>query len=79
MPNCAAKGMPTVVPGPKKSPSAPAGARNWLRLVIGLVRVQSAFRQKAVALAKSFTGVGRAETQVDIDLAARELRRDALA
>ena len=27
-PNCAANGMPTVVPGPKKSPSAPAGTRN---------------------------------------------------
>ncbi len=27
-PTCAAKGMPTVVPGPKKSPSAPAGTRD---------------------------------------------------
>ena len=27
-PSCAAKGIPTVVPGPKKSPSAPAGTRN---------------------------------------------------
>jgi len=30
IPNCAANGMPTVVPGPKKSPKAPAGTRNCL-------------------------------------------------
>src|SRR5258708_2178389 len=64
MPNCAAKGMPTVVPGPKKSPNAPAGARSWLRLVIGFVNVQSAFRQKAVAFARLFTGVESAEISV---------------
>jgi len=37
IPNCAANGMPTVVPGPKKSPNAPAGTRNWFKLVIGCV------------------------------------------
>src|SRR5208283_3464484 len=60
MPTCAAKGMPTVVPGPKKSPSAPAGKRNWLREVIGWVCVQEAFKQKAVALERLLTGVGKA-------------------
>ena len=35
-PNCVAKGIPTVVPGPKKSPRAPAGLRSCLRLVIGI-------------------------------------------
>ncbi len=49
-PICAANGMPTVVPGPKKSPSAPAGTRNWFRLVIGCVCVQAAFKQNAVML-----------------------------
>jgi transposase len=29
-PSCAAKGMPTVVPGPKKSPRAPPGTRSCL-------------------------------------------------
>ena len=59
-PICAANGIPTVVPGPKKSPSAPAGTRNWFRLVIGRVCVHDAFRQNAVALYKLFTGVGSA-------------------
>ena len=36
-PTCEAKGIPTVVPGPKKSPNAPAGTRNWLTLVTGTV------------------------------------------
>lgn len=49
-PNWPAKGTPTVVPGPKKSPKAPAGTRNWFRLVMGWVRVQAALRQNAVAL-----------------------------
>src|SRR5579864_6576578 len=35
-PICAANGSPTVVPGPKKSPNAPAGLRSWFRLVIGI-------------------------------------------
>src|SRR5439155_19069415 len=60
-PNCAAKGMPTVVPGPKKSPRAPPGTRSWFRLVMGFVCVQAGSRQKAVALAGLFTGVGNAE------------------
>lgn len=32
-PICAAKGMPMVVPGPKKSPRPPAGMPSCLRLV----------------------------------------------
>src|ERR1700739_985798 len=36
-PSCAAKGMPTVVPGPKKSPRPPAGIANCCRRVIGFV------------------------------------------
>ena len=48
--------MPTVVPGPKKSPNAPAGTRKWLGLVMGVVCVQLAFRQIAVALFTSLTG-----------------------
>jgi hypothetical protein len=35
IPICAAKGMPTVVPGPKKSPKAPAGNSSCFRLVTG--------------------------------------------
>ena len=50
-----------MVPGPKKSPSAPAGKRNWLREVIGWVCVHEAFKQKAVALERLLTGVGKAE------------------
>lgn len=34
--------MPTVVPGPKKSPNAPPGRRNWLMLVMSCVEVQAA-------------------------------------
>src|SRR6266487_4591602 len=60
-PSWAAKGMPTVVPRPKKSPRAPAGARNRLRLVMGRVCVQAGSRQKAVAFERLLTGVGRAE------------------
>src|SRR3974377_810348 len=59
MPSCAAKGMPTVVPGPKKSPSAPAGTANWLRLVIGTLH--AGVGQRAVAFAMLFTGAGSAE------------------
>src|SRR6266478_10124642 len=58
IPNCAANGIPTVVPGPKKSPKAPAGTLNWFKLVIGRVWVQPAFKQNAVAFAVSFTGNG---------------------
>src|SRR6266849_2880705 len=60
-PSWAAKGMPTVVPGPKKSPRAPAGTRSWLALMTGVVWVQAGFKQKAVALLRSLTRVGRAE------------------
>jgi hypothetical protein len=35
IPICAAKGMPIVVPGPKKSPKAPAGNSSCFRLVTG--------------------------------------------
>jgi len=53
-PDCAAKEMPTVVPGPKKSPNASPGRRNWLMLVMGCVEVQAAsvqiFRRFPVAL-----------------------------
>ena len=59
--SCAADGIPTVVPGPKKSPGAPAGTSNWFGLLIGRVSVQDGFTQKAVAFATSFTGVGSAE------------------
>src|ERR1700757_2793871 len=61
-PNCAAKGMPTVVPGPKKSPSAPAGTSNWLGLVIGALH--AGVGHSAVALVRLFTGVGNAEMSV---------------
>src|SRR5579859_3688703 len=61
-PNCAAKGIPTVVPGPKKSPSAPAGMRRSLMLLTGLVTVQAAFRHRAVTLAVLSTGMGRPAT-----------------
>src|SRR6266853_122840 len=33
--NCAANGMPTVVPGPKKSPNPPARTSSCLKLVMG--------------------------------------------
>src|SRR5712692_5754353 len=53
--------MPTVVPGPKKSPRAPAGAFSSLRLPMGHVNVQAGLRQNAVALVRLLTGVGKAE------------------
>src|ERR1700693_5129535 len=59
-PTCAAKGMPTVVPGPKKSPRAPDGTRSCFPLVTGRVCVQAGLRHRAVTLARLFTGVGRA-------------------
>src|SRR5271157_3001281 len=34
-PSCAANGIPTVVPGPKKSPKAPSGISSCFRLVRG--------------------------------------------
>ena len=49
-PTCAAKGMPTVVPGPKKSPNTPAATLNWLRLVIGTPH--AGVGQRAVAFAR---------------------------
>jgi hypothetical protein len=49
-PICAAKGMPTVVPGPKKSPNAPAGKVNCCRLVTGFVVVHAGLVQIAVTL-----------------------------
>src|SRR5215472_10751635 len=63
-PNWAANGIPTVVPGPKKSPKAPASTRSWFKLVIGFVMLQSGLRQNAVALARLLTGVGNAERLV---------------
>src|SRR5882724_5974350 len=63
-PNWAANGIPTVVPGPKKSPSPPAGTRNWFKLVIGFVWLQSGFRQNAVAFERSLTGTGNAARSV---------------
>src|ERR1700719_147495 len=57
-PSWAAKGMPTVVPGPKKSPRAPAGTSNCFPLVTGTEHVGSG--QSAVTFARSFTGMGRA-------------------
>src|SRR3989442_3615447 len=59
MPNLGANGIPEVVPGPKKSPKAPAATRTSFGLLIGRVCVQLGSRQKAVALARLFTGVGR--------------------
>ena len=61
-PTWAAKGMPTVVPGPKKSPRAPAGTRSCLKLVIGTAQAEVGHR--AVAFVRSLTGVGRAEMSV---------------
>src|SRR5260370_12159051 len=52
-PTWAAKGMPTVVPGPKKSPRAPAGTSNCLPLVTGTEHAGVA--QRAVTFAGSFT------------------------
>src|SRR5271169_4493854 len=69
-PNCAANGMPTVVPGPKKSPSPPAGNSNCF---CGLVMAtgdgqaaneDAATEQTMVAFAKSLTGLGRTEISV---------------
>src|SRR5260370_34960418 len=57
-PTWAAKGMPTVVPGPKKSPRAPAGTSNYLPLVTGTEH--AGVGQSAVTLARLFTGTGRA-------------------
>src|ERR1700675_2261535 len=57
-PSWAAKGMPTVVPGPKKSPRAPAGTSNCLPPVTGTEHVGSG--QSAVTFARSLTGIGRA-------------------
>src|ERR1700686_2365564 len=57
-PSWAAKGTPTVVPGPKKSPRAPAGTSNCLPLVTGTEHVGSG--QSAVTFARLFTGMGRA-------------------
>ena len=36
-----------MVPGPKKSPSAPSGISSWFRLVIGVVVVQAEIRANA--------------------------------
>src|SRR5467141_3767877 len=57
-PSWAAKGIPTVVPGPKKSPRAPAGTSNCLPLVTGTE--QAGVGQSAVTFARLFTGTGRA-------------------
>ena len=54
-PSCAAKGIPTVVPGPKKSPSAPAGTRKSFS-VTGRVEVQAAFKQYCVTFPSWFGG-----------------------
>src|SRR5271157_1042957 len=40
-PTCAANGIPTVVPGPKKSPKPPAGISSCFRLVTGIYRLGS--------------------------------------
>ena len=65
-PTWAAKGIPTVVPGPKKSPSPPAGIANWLSRVTGVVLVQAAFVQMSVTLpeAACAEGTGNAATFV---------------
>src|SRR5712692_7563206 len=60
-PSCAENGVPTVVPGPKKSPRAPAGTFKSPRLRIDRVTVQVAFRQMCIALASSPGGTGSAE------------------
>src|SRR5258708_642857 len=52
--------MSTVVPGPKKSPSAPAGARRSRKLRIGLVTGQDALTQMC-ALSSSPAGRSNAE------------------
>src|ERR1700730_5411739 len=58
--NRATNGIPTVVPGPKKSPKAPAGILKSFILRIGLVFVQSAFKQRSVALPSWLAGTGNA-------------------
>src|SRR5882672_2608976 len=57
-PSWAANGMPTMVPGPKKSPRAPAGTSNCLPLVTGTEQLASG--QSAVTFARLFTGTGNA-------------------
>src|SRR5437764_14772875 len=57
-PSWAAKGMPTVVPGPKKSPRAPAGTSSCLPLVTGTEHIGSG--QSAVTFARLSVGTGRA-------------------
>ena len=49
-PNCAANGIPTVVPGPKKSPSPPAGIPNCFALLIGSIAVHPLFTHTSVTL-----------------------------
>src|SRR5580658_5616376 len=49
-PICAANGMPTVVPGPKKSPNPPSGISSCFRLVTGAVWEQDALVQTLVTL-----------------------------
>src|SRR5215471_4691291 len=62
-PNWAANGIPTVVPGPKKSPSAPPASFNSFGPRIGLVELQSAFKQMCWTFPSSSGGMkGNAET-----------------
>ena len=58
--------MPTVVPGPKKSPSPPAGMANWPSLVTGVVAVHPGFAQISPTSpdAAYEAGTGRARTLV---------------
>src|SRR5208282_1541642 len=57
-PSWAANGIPTVVPGPKKSPKAPSGISSCFKLVIGTVWEQSATVQTLVTLVIPVTGSG---------------------
>jgi hypothetical protein len=57
-PICAANGIPTVVPGPKKSPSAPPATRNWFGLLIGSVDEHDESVQMSVTLPVCASALG---------------------
>jgi hypothetical protein len=57
-PTWAANGIPTVVPGPKKSPKAPPATCSWFGLLIGSVDEQAAFVQMSVTLPACASAAG---------------------
>src|ERR1700739_4321775 len=62
-PSRAAKGMPTVVPGPKKSPRPPAGTANCCRREIGCVAEHAAWAQRSVMLPAIAWAAGTMESE----------------